>query len=292
MNNIEIIADSTCDLAPSLIKGTNLKILPLTITIDDRSYMDGEEISISRIYDAMRKGIVPKTAQIPCERVYNLFKSCFEAGRDFIYIAFSGRMSGCYTLANMVAEELSDQYPERKFAVIDSKGGSSATGLIVLQALRMARDGLPFEKIKAEIQFMTEHVEHVFSVEDLGWLAKGGRVPKLVGQAGNLLNIHPILDVENGCIVMRRMIQGQKRAVQTVANEIIRRAKAFPTQLIAINHADDLPTAKMLEKLIKEGLPNSMTTLCHIGGVLSVHIGLKGIGAYCFNRMPEDYKFV
>lgn len=292
MINIEIIADSTCDIDPSLIKGTGLRILPLTITIGDKNYMDGEEITISNIYDTMREGTVPKTAQIPCERIYNLFKSCFEEGKDFIYIAFSSQMSGCYTLANTIAEELSGKYPERKFAVIDSKGGSSATGLIVLQALRMARDGMSFEQIKAEVQFMAEHIEHVFSVEDLEWLAKGGRVSKLVGHAGSLLNIHPILDVENGRIIMKRMIQGHKKAIQTVANEIIRRAKMFPTQLIAINHADDLVSAKTLEKLIKEGLPYCKTTLCHIGGVLSVHIGLKGIGAYCFNQMPENYRFI
>ncbi len=290
MNRFKIITDSTCDLDPSLVQGSGLEILPLTITIDDKSYVDGEELTVFDVYEVMRKGTAPKTSQIPYHRVYNLFKSCFENGEDFIYIAFSSNMSSCYTLAHMIGEELGRLYPERKFAVIDSRGGSSATGLIVLQALRMARDGLPFETVKADIQFMAEHVEHVFSVDDLMWLAKGGRIPKIVGYVGSKLNIHPILDVENGSMVVKKMIRGRKKAIQTVANEIIKRAEEFPTQLIAISHADDPSSAKTLEKQIKESLPNCKTTLCHIGGVLGVHIGLKGIGAYCLNKSPENYK--
>lgn len=292
MDRIKIIADSTCDLDASLTQNADLQILPLTITVGDQSYLDGEEITVSEIYDTMRKGIMPQTAQIPYERIYDLFKSCFENGENFFYIAFSSRMSGCFSLASMVAKELSGEYPERKFAVIDSKSGSSATGLIVLQALRMVRDCLPFDTIKSEIEYMAEHIEHVFSVDDMKWLVKGGRVSKFVGRVGSALNIHPILDVENGLIAVKQLVRGRKKAIQTVANEIIRRAEKFPKQLIAISHADDRPAAERLEGLIKERLPECKTTLCHIGAVLGVHIGLKGIGAYCFNCKPVNYKFV
>jgi len=292
VKKIRIFADSTCDLDPALLKDEELGVLPLTITIQEKNYLDGEEIDVTAIYDAMRQGIMPKTSQIPYERIYRAFRSCLENGQDFIYIAFSSEMSGCYALANLIAEELLAEYPGRCGAVIDSRGGSSATGLIVLQALHMARDELPFETICNEIRFMTEHVEHVFSVDDLLWLVKGGRIPRFIGQVGSRLSIHPILDVENGNIILRRMIRGRQRSIETVANEIIRRASQFPTQLIAISHADDLLSAKTLERLIKEGLPNCKTTLCHIGGVLGVHIGLKGIGAYCFNQKPAHYELV
>jgi DegV family protein with EDD domain len=291
MNNITIIADSTCDLDPFLTQDTYLEILPLRITINDKSYLDGEEIKVSDVYRIMRKGIVPQTAQIPYNRIYDLFKSVFERGDDFIYIAFSSKMSSCYTLACMVAEELCGEYPERKYAIIDSRGGSSATGLIVLQALRMVRKGLPFETVESEIKFMAGHVEHVFSVDDLGWLAKGGRIPKTMGYVGSKLKVHPILEVENGRMIVRGMVLGHKKSIRVVADEIIRRAEKFPTQLMAITHADDLPSARLLEQYIKEGLPNCRTTLCQIGAALGVHIGLKGIGAFCLNQMPPHYSF-
>ena len=292
MSSIRIIADSTIDLDPSLFREFRLTKLPLTIIIGEKSYLDGEEIQVADVYNVMRKGIVPKTSQIPYERVYDLFKTCFESGEDFIYIAFSSEMSGCYSLAHVVADELSANYPGRKFAVLDSKGGSGATGLVVLQALRMVRDGLPFETVKSEIQFMAEHVEHVFSVDDLAWLAKGGRIPKVVGYVGSKLNFHPLLDIVNGRITFRQMIRGKKKAIQSVATEIIRRAEKFPEQLIAIAHGDDLVAAKTLESLIRESLPDCGTTICHIGGVIGVHVGLKCVGAFCLNKRPANYTFV
>ncbi len=287
--SIQIITDSTCDLDPAMIQGMSLVILPLSIIVGDQSYLDGETILLPEVYDMMRQGIVPKTAQIPYERTYNVFRSCLEEGNDVIYISFSSTMSGCFALAQMVAEELRAEFPNRNIAVLDSKGGSGATGLIVLQALKMADSGYAFEVVKAEIEYMADHIEHIFSVDDIEWLAKGGRIPKFVGTIGNILSIRPILFVEKGCIAVQRVIRGKKKAIQAVADKVITMAADFPAQLIAITHADDLPSAKALAELILRGLPNCKTTLCQIGAVLGVHLGLKGIGAFCFNQKPEHY---
>ncbi len=294
MSNIRIIADSTCDLDPSLVQSTGfvLERMPLTISVAEKNYLDGEEITIAEIYELMRNDILPKTAQIPYYRVESLFRSILENGDDLIYIAFSSKLSGCYDLATLVANELCAQYPKRHVAIIDSKGGSGATGLIVLQALRMARDGLPFETIESEIRFMADNIEHVFSVDNLQWLAKGGRIPHIVGYVGSKLHLHPILNFESGCIVLKKMVQGKKKAIRTVAEEIIRRSAAFPNQLIAISHADDQESAHALEALIKHELPECTTTIRHIGGVLGVHLGLRGIGAFCLSLQPNQYRFI
>ncbi|NLA87008.1 MAG: DegV family protein [Clostridiales bacterium] len=285
--NIKIIADSTSDIDQELLKDLDLEILPLVITVENREYLDGETISIPEIYDIMRRGIFPTTAQIPYERAYDLFRSCLENGNDIIYIAFSSAMSGCYSVAQMAAEELRAEFPERRITVLDSKGGSGATGLIVLQALRMASSGHEYDEILAEIIFMTEHVEHLFFVDDLQWLAKGGRVSKIVGTIGSKLGLHPMLEVKKGSIVFQKMIRGKKKSVRELADKLIERAAHFPRQLIAIAHADDLPSARELEELIHKGLPNCLTTICHIGCVLGAHIGLKGIGAFCFNQKSK-----
>jgi DegV family protein with EDD domain len=292
MSNIRIVTDSTCDIEPSLLNGYRLDILPLVISIEEQSYLDGEEIRIEEVYEYMRKGVVPKTSQIPYERTYPLFRSILERGEDFLYISFSSELSGCFSLGSMVAEELRAEFPGRNIAVVDSKAGAGATGLIVLQALKMAAAGLPFDTVKAETEFLADHIEHVFSVGDLEWLAKGGRIPKVVGYVGSKLGFHPILEVEKGRMVVRRMVRGKSNAIQAVANDIIQRAQKFPAQLVAICHADDLLSAQKLEALIKEGLSGCVTTLCHIGGVLGVHLGLKGIGAFCFNQKSEQYSLI
>lgn len=292
MSNIRIVTDSTCDIEPSLLHEYHLDILPLVISVGERSYLDGEEIRVEEVYDYMRKGVVPKTSQISYERTYSLFKSILERKEDVLYISFSSEMSGCFSLGSMVADQLREDFPDRNIAVVDSKAGAGATGLIVLQALKMAAAGLPFETVQTETEFLADHIEHVFSVGDLEWLAKGGRIPKVVGYVGSKLGLHPILEVEKGRMVVRRMVRGKSNSIQAVANDIIQRAQRFPAQLVAICHADDLLSAQKLEALVKEGLSGCVTTLCHIGGVLGVHLGLKGIGAFCFNQKSEQYSLI
>lgn len=292
MSNIRIVTDSTCDIEPSLLHEYHLDILPLVISVGERSYLDGEEIRVEEVYDYMRKGVVPKTSQISYERTYSLFKSILERKEDVLYISFSSEMSGCFSLGSMVADQLREDFPDRNIAVVDSKAGAGATGLIVLQALKMAAAGLPFETVQTETEFLADHIEHVFSVGDLEWLAKGGRIPKVVGYVGSKLGLHPILEVEKGRMVVRRMVRGKSNSIQAVANDIIQRAQRFPAQLVAICHADDLLSAQKLEALVKEGLSGCVTTLCHIGGVLGVHLGLKGIGAFCFNQKSEQYRLI
>ncbi len=287
MNAIQIVADSTCDLEPSLLCDYSLDILPLRINIQDKSYLDGVDITVQEVYGAMRGGIVPTTAQIPYDLTRVCFRNHLQSGQDVVYIAFSSELSGSYAMAVMIAQELEAEFPGRRCAVIDSRGGSGATGLIVLNALKMASLGMDFDAIVEELQSEAGHVEHVFSVADPEWLARGGRIPKLVGYVGSKLQFHPILDVENGKMLLRRVVRGKTKAISAVADEIVKRAGSFTGQLISITHADDLPAAKLLESLIRDKLPDCRTTISHIGGVLGVHIGLKAIGAFCLNRKPR-----
>lgn len=286
---IQIIADSTCDIDSAWVRGTNLKILPLSISADGQNYLDGETIRVADVYALMRRGVVPQTSQISYARTSDVFRACLEAGDDIVYIAFSSAMSGCFSLARMVADELQAEFPRRKIAVIDSRGGSGATGLMVMQALKMEKAGYSFADICAEVQFMAGHVELVFSMDRLDWLAKGGRLPKIVGSLGGILGIHPILEVEKGRIVLKGMVRGQKNVVQTVAAKVIAMAVHFPDQLISVVHADDLPGAKALGAAILNRIPNCVMTFQQIGGVLSAHLGPKGIGVFCLNQRPAHY---
>jgi len=288
---IRIITDSTCDINPDLISENEFDILPLKIIINDHQYTDTIDIKINEIYQAMRNGIIPKTAQITYESVYSTFKKHCENGLDIIYIAFSKEMSGCYTFASLIAQNLKETYPERKIEVIDSKCGSGALGLMVLQALKMVKAGLDFEVIVEQIHFMADHVELIFTLTNLNWIAKGGRLSRTAGYAGTLLNIKPILEVEDGKIITNRAVRGRNHSISEVVSEIVKRSKAFPNQLISITHADDEQMAYDLEKQIKTLIPECTTTITCIGSVLGVHLGIGGVGVYCFNKKPEHYIF-
>jgi DegV family protein with EDD domain len=173
--------------------------------------------------------------------------------------------------------------------VIDSCGGSAATGLIVLQALHMASAGVAIDDVASEVRYMTQHVQHIFSIADLKWMVQGGRIAKPLGYVGSVLNIHPWLDVEQGSMVVKGMVRGRKKAIEAVARETIRRASAFPDQLIAITHADDCKAARAIEMKIHEGLPQCRTAICEIGAVLGVHLGRGGVGVFFFDQRSSHY---
>ncbi|MCH4184170.1 MAG: DegV family protein [Eggerthellaceae bacterium] len=286
---LQIITDSTTDIPAELRASYDVNVLPLVITIDGTSYLDGIDISIDRVYEAMRQGIVPVTAQIPFKEAYRVFRECLEAGNDVLYISFSSKMSGCAQLAQMVLDQLKPDYPARRMLVIDSCGGSAATGLIVLQALHMASAGADIDDIASEVRYMTQHVQHIFSIADLKWMVQGGRIAKPLGYVGSVLNIHPWLDVEQGSMVVKGMVRGRKKAIEAVARETIRRASAFPDQLIAITHADDCKAAQAIETKIHEGLPQCRTAICEIGAVLGVHLGRGGVGVFFFDQRSPHY---
>lgn len=287
---IQIITDSTTDLDDKLLQPYHLITLPLTITIENQNYLDGVDIQVQQVYDSMRKNIIPKTSQIPYELIERTFTDSLQAGNDVIYISFSKEMSSCYSLANIIAKGISENYPNRRITVVDSQGGSSATGLIVWQALKLAAQGMGYDALLDEIYAMIANVKHVFSVADLEWMAKGGRIIKPAGYIGSLLKIHPWLMVENGNMVVKGMVRGRKKAIDKVVDETYARAKDFPDQLIAITHADDFDAASEVAKKIKDKLPQCQTTICHIGGVLGVHIGLSGIGVFFFSKKPTHYR--
>lgn len=286
---IRIITDSTCDIDKQLLADYDLTILPLKIIINGHEYTDTVDIQINEVYEAMRQGIVPKTTQITYDDVYACFDRFCQQGDDLIYLAFSKAMSGCYTFANLIAEDIRLKYPRSRLTIIDSRCGSGALGLMVLQALKMAELNDDYTVITATLQDMAQHVELIFTLTDLNWIAKGGRLSRTAGYAGTLLNIKPILEVDNGQIITTRAVRGRNHSIAEVAQEIARRAAGFPDQLISITHADDIEMAYELEKQLNELLPHCQTTITCIGAVLGVHLGIGGVGVYCFNSRPDNY---
>ncbi len=286
---LKIIIDSTADLPKTFIEKYDIRIMPLHVIINDKEYRDRVDIQIDEVYHYMRQGIVPKTSQTPILEMYEIFDRCLKEGHDFIYLAFSSALSGTYTVATAVAEELKKKYPERTMLVIDSKSGAMGIGLIALQAAKMAEQGYPLEKITEQIRFLIDHVEHVFVISDLDWLTKGGRIHKVVGKAGSIIDVRPLIDVEDGRLTVIGAVRGRKKMIHTIANIVEERIKAFPQQLIGICHADDPEAAEDIKKLLQERLHTDNFLTETIGCVLGVHLGIGGVGVLFFNQKPDIY---
>jgi len=284
-----LVIDSTCDMPKSLIDKYEIAVLPLQVIIEDKSYRDGYEIKIEQLYGIMRQGIIPKTSQINIAEAETLFRGICEAGDDLIYLCFSSGMSGTYQVAQMIVGELQEEFPKQNIAVVDSEGGGFATGLIAMQTARWIADGRQFCDIILLMAEMIEQIQHLFTVDNLNWLAKGGRLPRSAGYIGDKLQIKPILNVVDKTVHIMKIIRGRKAAIRTIVQTFLDKAKEFPAQLVGIQHADDLDAAKQVEQMISESNPKAKTVILPIGCVLASHIGIGGVGLFFFKEPVAGY---
>lgn len=286
---IKVIIDSTCDIDSSYLTKYDVAVLPLSVIIEDKAYLDDIEISIDQVYAAMAKGIVPKTSQVRPGDAYQLFETYAQAGHDFIYLSFSKELSGTYATVAGVMAEVQAKYPKVKMAIVDSQGGSLATGIILLQLLSKIQTGCSFKQALALANEMAGHVEHRFLVADLNWLAKSGRINKAVAVTGRIMGVKPVLHVQEGKIKMLRIIRGSTRYLQHLANLIVEGCKEFSQQIIGISFADDEKIAHDLAHLIQERLQDCRIVITRIGSVLASHLGTGGVGAFFMKEKPSYY---
>lgn len=285
----KIIMDSTSDLPDNIIEKYNIDILPLRVYIDNKEYLDKVTITVDQVYDLMRNGICPKTSLPNPKEIYDLFKKYASKGKDFIYYSFSSKLSSTYQTSCLIIQELKEEYPNVKMEVIDTKAGSFASGLIALQGAKLAESGASFEDVVKASRENSENIEHVFTIDDLSWLLKGGRINKSGAIIGNALNIKPILDVQEGKMVVIKKIRGRKRALNTVVDIVQQRIKDFPNQIIGITHADDIKAALAIKDMIAKKIGHSNVLMEKIGSVLGSHLGIGGVGVFFFNKQSNLY---
>ncbi len=285
----KIIVDSTTDLPKDIIKDYEMDVLPLRVFIEDREYLDKADISVEEVYDAMRKGIYPKTSLPTPNSIYEMFMKYASKGVNFIYYCFSSKLSGTYQAAHIIIEDLKKEFPNVKMAILDTKAGSIASGLIALQGAKMARLGTKFEDIIEVSKENIKSIEHIFTLNDLSWLLKGGRIKKTSAIIGSALNIKPILDVQNGEIKVIKKIRGRKNALEALVETVYERIKDFPNQIIGIAHADDLDVALRLKNMLVEKIGHNNIFIEKIGSVLGAHLGIGGVGVFFFSKKTKGY---
>ena len=286
---VKIIVDSSSDLPVELMNEYDIKLLPQRIYLRDTEYYDKVTINAEEVYEAMSRGVIPITSLPRPVDILETYIRCCREEHDFIYVALSSKLSGTYQLAVSLMEEVKDQYKSIKMKVVDSKSGSTAAGLIALQAAKLARAGIAFEEIVEQISELADHSEHIFMVGDLKWLIKGGRLTRTEGMVGSILNIKPILHVKDGAVELLEKVRGRKKALMTIVEIVEERIKDFPRQTIGISHAGDLELAFELRDMLVRRLGNEDIMINKIGAALVSHLGIGGAGVFFFNKEPELY---
>ncbi len=282
-DQIHLIIDSTCDIDDKLLEAYQVKIIPLIISINDVEYVDRQTLSSEDVYEAIKQDKRIKSSLPRAQDIIELFENYAMNNQRFIYITFSSKMSGSYNLARGILEDVQSRYPGVKMAVIDSKSGALATGLIVERALKVIESTDDFDAVCASIQHSVEHVHHIFMVNDLTQLQKGGRIGLVTAKLGNALKIRPIITVVDGSMKFLTQAHGTLKALKTVVSLTLEQQGA-QSEKIGICYADDRQLAEQVKSLLQDEIPSVPIEIQTIGSILASHIGLEAVGVFFFDE--------
>lgn len=281
---MRIFADSASDLPKLFFETNQVELAPLRVHIDDKEYEDINDINSTEVYAEIRNGKQPKTSQTSPEHFLRIFEDLAKSGESGIYIAFSSELSGTYSTAVMMKEQLMETYPEMKLTIIDSKCASLGYGLLVKEAVKLRDEGLSHTEIEEKIRYNAKHMEHLFTVDDLDYMARGGRVSKASAFIGGLLNIKPVLHVEDGKLVPIEKIRGTKKVMKRIVELVEERGGNLEGQVIAISHADVLDRAQELKEMILEKMQPTDVEIHMIGSTIGAHTGPGAISVFFMNK--------
>lgn len=271
---VKIITDSAADLPVELLQAYDIDLIPLRVYDEaETEYLDGVTLESVTLLQKMREGAVYRTSLPSLETFQEKFVSYAKEGNPCIYLAFSSELSGTYQSSVLIKEEVKETYANLDLEIIDTKCASLGQGLVVLEAAKMAKDGASKEDILKRVDFLMNHMEHIFTVADLQYLVRGGRLSKVAGFIGGLLNIKPILNVEEGKLVPLEKVRGKKKVLSRIVDIMEERGKELKGQTIGMTHGDDLETAEALKALITERFGCEVFIVNTIGAAIGAHTG-------------------
>jgi DegV family protein with EDD domain len=281
--NVHIIADSACDLPIEYFEEHSISFLPLSVEMSGEQLRDQKEIKPKQLYDAMRQGVVVKTSQASPLLLKELFTELATKGIPSLYVAFSSELSGTYQTAMMIRNEILEEYPNFELVIIDSKCASLGHGLAVKFATDLAESGKPLAEIENAVTNYCQKMEHIFTVDNLEYLARGGRISKASAFVGGLLNIKPLLHVENGKLVPLEKIRGRKKVFRRMIEIMKERGTNLQNQTIAISHGDDEAAANEIKSLIQESFSPKEIYINYVGAVVGAHAGPGTLAIFFLN---------
>ena len=278
--DFEIVTDSCCNLLEDMIDDFGIHVLPLTFMVDGedevyQSYLKGERTDLKQFYTMMREGKVFKTSLPNLAESEALFRELLGSGRDVLYIAFSSGLSGTYQALSLMAAQLQKEFPERKIHVVDSLAASGGQGLLVWYAVQHARAGESIDQVRDWLEENKLHLAHWFTVDDLMFLFRGGRVSKTAAWAGTLLNIKPVLHVDDeGHLIPMEKVRGRKKSLNALIDHMEKSAnKPISDQMVFITHGDCIEDAEYVAAKIKERFGVKEVVINYVDPVIGAHSG-------------------
>ncbi len=291
MNDYVIVSDATLDLPANVIDKYDIRIIPMGVNVDNEEYHhypDERELSIEDFYQKLKNGAVSHTTQITPAIFMDYFEEILKQGKDILYIAFSSGLSGTYNTSQIVIRDLSEDYPDRKIYGIDSLCASIGEGLLVLNAALLKQQGMNIDELRTWVEVNKGRSRHWFTVKDLFFLKRGGRISSIEAMVGTALKIRPVLSTDQaGKLTVVTKIRGTRAELDFMLSKLEEEGTQLSSQTIIIGHGDDLAQAKELEELIRSKLNVKDIIISKIGPIIGTHTG-PGMLALVFMGEKKD----
>jgi len=273
----EIVTDSSANLTDEMIIRYKINIISLIFRVGDKefySYTKGETTDNKKFYEMMRNGETISTASIDLQLCRKVFEETLKKGKDVLYIGFSSALSGSFNAGALIARELQPEYPNRKIIVIDSLSASMGQGLLVYYAAEKKLQGKSIGEVKDWILEHRLNVCHWFTVDDLVYLKRGGRISSTSAFLGTALGIKPIMHVDNeGRLVPVGKVRGRRKSLEALTKEMEETCVNPKEQLVFISHGDCIEDVQTLEKLVRDKLKVKDVIINYVDPVIGAHSG-------------------
>ena len=273
-----IVTDSSSNLTEEMIDRFDLSILPLTFMVDGeeyRSYLKGEKTDLSQFYAMMREGEVITTSLPNLQESRETIEALLKDGRDVLYLGFSSGLSGTYQAIELLLAELAGLYPDRTVCSVDTLAASGGEGLLVYYAAKMRDEGATVEAVRDWVEDHKLHLAHWFTVDDLMFLFRGGRVSRTAAWAGTVLNIKPVMHVDDeGHLIPLEKVRGRKKSLKALVDHMEQTADApVADQTVFITHGDCLEDAEYVADLVRERFGVTDIMINWVDPVIGAHSG-------------------
>lgn len=272
-----IMTDSSCDLPQELADQLGLEVLPLEVMADGKNYrnwLDGREIGFKEFYELAREGKELKTSAVNTAAFEEKMEKLLKEGKDILYIGFSAGLSTTYNSGESAARELREKYPDRKIYTVDTLAASLGQGMITYYAAKKKEEGATIEEVRDFAESEKLHMCHWFTVDDLNYLKRGGRISAATAAIGTMLSIKPVMHMDNeGHLVAVGKARGRKAALKALADSMESTMLPGRNETIFISHGDSLEDAEYLANLVRERTGVQDIVINYVGPVIGAHSG-------------------
>lgn len=286
MNKFCIFTDSSCDLPAKLADDLGVTVIPLQVIADGKSYvnyLDEREVGFHEYYDMLRRGLQATTTAANMDTFMTAFEPVLEQGSDILYLGFSSGLSGTYNSGRMAAEELSEKYPDRKILAVDTLCASLGQGLMIYHAVQQQRDGKSIEEVRDWVEQKKLNMCHLFTVDDLRHLYRGGRVSRTTAIVGSALGMKPLMHMDDdGHLTKTGVVRGRKSSLDSMVKRMKELVVNSAEQMVFISHGDCLEEAEYLAGEIRKAMPVKDIVINYVGPVIGTHSGPGTMALFFF----------